>query len=381
MAVGSVTGVGVRGRLGRLLVIVVLALTACVGVPTEQLKSYVDAFEEAVTGGSLIYTAMIPALEAGGATTAEAAPHRHSLGSPVYVRGRCEGDLALYDALLARCKALAAVSQYNQALLLLAQGRTAGAVGPQLQAFYESASSLASLVPVPAVTAVFATAGAVFPAVKAIAEEALRTADAARLRTVLVQGEPQIRALLKALQDDVPKIYDVQYRFYEAELDTAQSDIDRNVNRLKRLVVSHAAPATPALAAERRALDARFDRIFVKPEPGFGEQRLSALGPDPGATAPFAGDTLTEASALLDAIERQVAAFDARVEAWARFRVALGSYDRMLATVDNSFSQLTAASANPFSPGGAMPQLLGSAFTIRDQVREIRTQLDARPLN
>jgi hypothetical protein len=369
---------GLPGRCAAFLLAVCLALVACAGVPAEQLNSYADALDQAAASGSEVYLAMVPALAEVDTTLEPEMPFRTSLGSPVFVRGPCQGELATYPALLARCQALAAVTAYDQALVLLAQGRTADAVGPQLQAFYDSASSLASLVPDPRVTAVFATAGVIFPAVKTIADAALRAVDAAQVRARLEEGEPQVRALLQVLQADVPGIYQVQYRYYENRLNAAQSDIDRSVNRLKGLAVSHAAPLSPALAAERRALDARFDRIFVDPEPGFGGERLSRLGPDPGVTAPFDGETVAAMSSQLDGIERSVGLFKEQVEAWRRFRAALMAYDQMLTDVDIAFGRLLAATANPFASGGSVSQALATAFTIRDQAREIRMQLAAR---
>ena len=367
------------GRGAQALIVACLSLGACVGVPPEQLNSYIDSLEEAEAAGSEVYLALVPALSEDGSTVDPEVAYRASLGSPVFVRGPCQGEIASYPALLARCQAFAAVSAFDQALVQLSEGRSAQAVTPQLQSFHDSAASLVSLVSHPQVTAVFGAAGLVFPAVRTIAEAALRTVDAAQLRAVLVQGAPQVRSLLRALQGDVPRIYQVQYRYFEKRLDEAQSDIDRRVVGLKRLAVSHAAPPSPAIAAERRALDARFDRIFVDAEPGFGDERLSALRPDAGASEPFDGETAGEMSALLDDIERDVDRFRADVEAWRRFRAALAAYDQMLTNVDLAFARLMAATGNPFTRGGAVSQALATAFTIRDQAREIRMQLGARP--
>src|SRR4051812_34947684 len=98
-----------------LLLVLIVALGGCAGVPPAELHAYTDAFGQAQDAGNAIYKAMIPALQAGGGSQASGYPV--SLGPETYDRSGCDPELGAFPDLQARCAALAAVRSFNQAML------------------------------------------------------------------------------------------------------------------------------------------------------------------------------------------------------------------------------------------------------------------------
>ena len=148
--------------------LLLLLLSACAGVPSEDLRSYADAYDKAQSSGILIYKAFLPVVlahpgatasrEAGGGTGATPPPSVASnsflptaLGPRTWVSstGSCD-EFAVSPDLMARCQALGAITEYNQVLLRLDSGENAKALQGRLQTilgFVDGLSSLAAVTP------------------------------------------------------------------------------------------------------------------------------------------------------------------------------------------------------------------------------------------
>ena len=98
---------------------------------------------------------------------------------------------------------------FNQAMLDLQGGASVGAVQAQLGELESGAATLTRLVDLPGVTAIFATAQTLFPALETAARELTLAADRAALKARFDQARPLIEQLLTALQNDVPRIHQV----------------------------------------------------------------------------------------------------------------------------------------------------------------------------
>lgn len=363
-----------------------LVLGSCAGVPPAELRTYSDSFSQAQEAGNAIYRAMIPALQAGeadpgdnaepGKLVASAGAYPLSLGPETYDRSGCDPELAAFAALQARCAALAAVASFNKAMLDLQGGASAGAVQSQLSGLETGAATLTKLISVPGVSAVFAAAQTLFPALESAARELATAADRAALKARFDQARPLIDQLLTALQNDVPAIYNVMRAYYNQRLVNLDLAIGDALKPAFRAAASRAAPGDPGAAMVRQALDARFETIFAGTEATL-PARLQGLESSVSGAPPFGQRDAGQIDTALDAAEPLVVQFKAAGQSWQSFRQALGAYDLMLTQVRTAFAQLASASDNPFAGGGGSAQLLDSALVIRDQANLVQKHLAA----
>ena len=360
--------------IGLVLINVILG---CASVPRQQLQLYTNAFDEARSSSELIYAEMVPTLKEGdGTKTSIDAAFTESLGPGVYSRIDCRPDIQVFEALLARCEAINIVANYNAAMMSLAQGANGSMVLGRLDRAFNSAKTLADMVPIPEVTAIFATAETIFPQIRAILAQALELREQAKLIAKLREGAPLIQDLIEALQADVFEIYNVQRAYYQLRLEKIQSEIDSHVGEAKIVASSFTAPTDASMVALRSTLDARFDALFNQPEPTFGKERLSEVN-SPAGNPPFSAETAVNIGNSLDAVEVEVRKFREVVAKWNEFLSGLRSYDQLLESVDVAFNTLLTMSSDPFAPGGGVQQFIDSTFIVREQAFEIKKQLAA----
>ncbi len=355
--------------------VLINAILGCAAVPRQQLQLYTNAFDEARSSSELIYAEMVPALKEGGGTMTSAdASFTASLGPGVYSRIDCRPDIQVYEALLARCEAINMIANYNSAMMSLAQGASGSMVLGRLDGAFNSAKTLANMAPIPEVKAIFATAEAIFPQIRAILGQALKLRDQAKLKTKLKEGAPLIQDLIKALQTDVFEIYNVQRAYYQFRLEKIQNEIDAHVGEAKKIAFSFTAPTDASMIVLRSTLDAQFDALFNQPEPIFGKELLSEVN-GPVGNPPFSAETAVNIGKSLDAIEVEVRRFQEVVTKWNEFLSALRSYDQLLESVNTAFNTLLTMSSDPFAPGGEVQQFIDATLIVREQALEIKKQL------
>jgi hypothetical protein len=230
------------------------------------------------------------------------------------------------------------------------------------------------MAPIPEVKAIFATAEAIFPQIRAILGQALKLRDQAKLKTKLKEGAPLIQDLIKALQTDVFEIYNVQRAYYQFRLEKIQNEIDAHVGEAKKIAFSFTAPTDASMIVLRSTLDAQFDALFNQPEPIFGKELLSEVN-GPVGNPPFSAETAVNIGKSLDAIEVEVRRFQEVVTKWNEFLSALRSYDQLLESVNTAFNTLLTMSSDPFAPGGEVQQFIDATLIVREQALEIKKQL------
>jgi hypothetical protein len=352
-----------------------MLLGGCASVPIAQLQAYSNAYDEAKSAAMLVYGDAAPALVAGGL---QRAPFAASLGPDVIDRDDCGAVIASIAELRARCQAMAALKGYNQALLDLAAGKGTDDILRQVDIAFNSVSSLAAIVPGTPAAAALGTATAILPALKGILGQALKLRERAALREALAQGEPYVRALIQSLRDDVERLYAVQRAYAVGRLDAIKNDMDRSLSPAFRTVSDRAPPVDPAVSSSLGLLAQRFEDIFSDPEPRPGA-RLKLLKPSNAANSkPLDASAIASIDGQLRAATVSVGDFRAAALQFNKSAEALIAYDRLLAAVDRSLTDLLAASTNPFSPGGGADQLLQSVVTVRDDAKEIKQLLAAR---
>ena len=354
---------------------VILLLSGCVSVPTAQLQAYSKAYDEAKSAAILIYADAAPALVAGGLKRAQFSA---SLGPDVFDRDGCGAVVASIAELRVRCQAMVALTGYNQALLDIAAGKSSDDILTQVDQAFNSVSSLAVIVPGSSAAAALGNATTIFPALQGILGEALKLRDRAALRDALMQGSPYVRSLIQSLRDDVDHLYEVQRTSTVARLDGIKNEIDRSLSPAFRMVALHSPPVDPAVSSSLGLLAQRFDDVFTAPEPSPGA-RLKLIKPSNVAgSRPLDASAVTSIDGQLRAATASVADFKTAVTQFNKSSEALGRYDRLLAAVDRSLTELLMASSRPFSPGGGTDELLKNIVTIRDDARDIKQLLSAR---
>lgn len=368
------------------------ALGACGGVSAPQLRAYSDAFSQARDGGEQIYAALVPAAREYDKVPAPPMLFPLSLGARSFHQGGCAiiidsadetaaaraagrapGDPRdLFDALKARCLTLTVVTRYNDLLLSLAAGPSAAEVRYQAANLQRAVNALAPLAVIPQAGGLIAAVNVFLPPLKMIVEQAATLADQAALRAKLEEGAEPVNGLIEALRLDVPKIYDVQYRYAQLLLTRIDGQITPRINSARQIAAARAPATDPAVIAFRRTLDDRFDALFAKPEPRV-RPALRELS-DRTKPALDIAAALTIAAAL-DETAPLVDRFHAVADEWSRFLAALRSYEKVLASVHSAFQALVHGARDPLAPGGAVAQVTVAATTIQEQVAEIRRLL------
>jgi hypothetical protein len=363
------------------------AVVGCAGVPVEQLQAYSGAYEEAREAGSLLYERAAVAVwtaeatgVAPGAPPPDDPPYQATLGPANYGTGACGFGAAgvIPESVLARCQAFAAVTRYNEILLKLASGDPAVAVRSELAQLNHGLGTLRGFLTDNAVLAeILRGVAPVLGPLASIVDQAQQLASAAAVRQELDKGRPHIQAIVTALQEDVPRLYDIQRDYYVVQLTTLVNTTNIEVYRpAGRLLIGHAPPSTPGLVSERAAVTAHFDDLLAELE-DFPAKPLGGLAGE--ATAqPYTSATTEALRSHVAELETRVGHYRGLAADWRAYEQALRRYDAMLAEVGGALATLgTNDVGNFFAANGAIAQWLSSAVTVRDAALDIEALLTA----
>lgn len=364
---------------------VAVAVAGCAGVPSEDLRAYAGAYDQAKTAGVQVYKEYLPsaliqqqqAAEAAGAAPDGGIPSVADdpylvefLGPRKWVSaapGTCDVFKDAPDV-LARCDALAAVSDYNQVLLRLDSGESAAALTGQvakIKGVLDGLTGLAATTP----AAPFLVAGSVlFAPLSAILGEALTLRDRAILRAKLNEGAPLVAEILARLRTDAATVFYAQYDQTRLLLGDERSAAMLNANDMLGTVAG-LQPPSGALASATDSLGQRYEAAVAKlgsPRPFTLASQYGALG-----NGAFGADHFQDLTTSLERLEAAADRHEALVESWRAFSEALRQYDAMLAAVEHSHSTLVARSNDPFAPGGGSIRLIESLTAVRDHALEI----------
>jgi hypothetical protein len=150
-------------------------------------------------------------------------------GIPTVQRGFCARDSYYYSeigdppATRAFRRALAAVGDYTELLLILAEGRNLAVAQAQLQSV---AGNLGSAIEAAGVAGAGAIAQSTLGALQPLIDLAAKDANAEELRRVVREEAPKVRALLAALRDAAPAVFNTlseeAFRRFDAAEDNAE---------------------------------------------------------------------------------------------------------------------------------------------------------------
>ena len=366
-------------------ILLLLLVAACAGVPSEDLRSYADAYDKAQSSGLLIYKAFLPVVQEHQATSISDDTGSSAAGTPppsvasksylaaalgphVWVSntGSCD-EFAVFPDLMARCQALGAITEYNQVLLRLDSGESAQAVQTRLQTIQQYVGGLASLTG--------ATLGAPFlvasKALIGIIGQALTIKDRQALLSKLNEGAPTAAKLITLLQKDIGVMYTAQWDYYARLLDEQDIAITNNANRALRIVASHKSPEGLELKSAMQDLEQRYNAALVSL--GSSAPQLPKIENTFGTSGggPFTLVELNQIAEDVKGMESATKQFPELQKNWRTYVAALRAYDAMLVAVQNSLTTLVTRSNDPLAPGGGTALLIQSATMIRDHAQQI----------
>jgi hypothetical protein len=367
-----------------LLALVALVASGCTAIPPEQLRAYGDAYEEAREAGSLLYQRAAVAIRADDAMAPAAgpdaaSPYPRTLGPTTYATGACDfdgKDGAVPASVTARCEAFATVTTYNEILVKLAAGDPAVAVRSELAQLSVALGGLHTFVQEnTAVQTLLASAGPVVGPLLGIVDQAQKLANAAALQQELARGRPHVQAILQALREDVPRLYELERAYTVVQLRKLTFQVADIHDAAADIVDRHALPTAQPESGDRTAIVGRFDALLDDLElPGLEkDDRLSRQSP---GTTPHTAATTVALRAQLDRLEPVAENYRTVAAEWHAYVGALRLYDGMLMELGGSLASLgTTDATNVFATNGAAEQWLSSALAIRDSAREIKASL------
>ncbi len=205
-----------------LLLSVFLLAGGCTAIPTEDLRNYDQAFQQAKLAGDLVLDKVAPIIAKRQGTGA---------GCPVTTTGyhSCFDALGILSdgrsndprSILIRRAALQTIADYNTVLVAVADGRFRFGSTAQINDLLASAQTLVQLtsVAVPGVPSLFS--GAAMSALSGLINQLQTIRSAVELRRALIAGAPTIQKMLVALASDTPTLYDIYLTAKKIEITAA----------------------------------------------------------------------------------------------------------------------------------------------------------------
>lgn len=186
-------------------------LVGCATIPEQEVQNYAIAFQQARLAGDLVFDKVSPIIaedtpetDGGCAKTSEG---YYSCFDPLSVltAGRSDDPRSV----LVRRAALQSISNYNSALLAIAEGRFTIAETAEVGELLESGQLLLGLTATPVPGLPSLASDATFAAVRGLVAEIQEARSAVSIRRAIVDGAPTIQALLSALAQETPHIYNI----------------------------------------------------------------------------------------------------------------------------------------------------------------------------
>ena len=355
-------------RIGQLAFCALLLtiISACSEVPQQELTTYVDAYNQARSASEQVLTDLVASREKIKAYQAEKAARETQ---PVTTRGvyvpptmRASGSGP--DAIAVRLAALALVSQYNDILVVIAEGKRVEALQAKVQSAAGTATKLLSL----AGTAV-PGAGALTGLLQMIASEAQKYADREAFAKAIKNGAPLIKQIVQFLIDETPLIVQVHEGVWDAESAPLRGQASRVVRSILAEVKQY---GPPALDSPEEARVATIEAILTKQMTQI-QPRTVTLNFD--GQAPVTAQELGQLEAGLPQVEAAVRAFVENRQKSPALRALMDQYVNTLSTTQNALDNVSLALDRPVDFTRIAVELLETAISIKQQYATYKAAL------
>lgn len=339
-----------RSIVAALLVAIV---AACGTIPTDALNAYVGAFNAAREASDDFFIQFGQTQAAAKAFIARHNPTPAAPFSPYPTSLTSSAAQGVDRDVEAMRLSFEVVAQYNNALVALADGKSVETVGAATEGLL---TAVGNFIPV---------AGPVVGAASTLARELEKARLREEFKAALAKGAPLVRQILAIIDENVDTNYANNVLLADNKRTLLVADAIDKVRKLIGLSQLHVAPDD--LDAQQAQLDALLQPITQETN----APKAFPLGYDP-SMAPYTAATEAQVTALMEAIGRDVAAYEtlnARLNGLAK---AGREYKQLLQVVQASLSALEAADATPPNLNAQAAEILRLGFLIKTHVEEVR---------
>lgn len=355
--------------------VVLLGLTACAQVPVEDFADYSRAFAEVRASGDLLLDDVSEAFAFAARHNAPAA-----LPEPGPLPGRFDpaaflvgdaGAAADPPEVAARRAALATVTAYNDALLMLAEGRSAADAAASVGRLGDQASRLSAMIGVGTNPLVGIAVGGLQEAVRIA--ESLRAQEA--FKTALLAGSDDVHGILKALIADTPAMYDVVKQRLVFDLNERQAALNGPLNTMRTLAGAAAAP-TGEFATGHTRIEAELSQAVSGILPAVRVELPASLD----VNAPAYGQEVAAGLQVQLTRIRDIADEHEAVIVRAKaYHEVLGSYVVMIDRTGRALTAIEAVVASPPDPFDMARKLIRVGVDLKEKALSLRRDvLDLR---
>ena len=334
----------------------VLLATACAEIPQQELGTYVEAYGQARSATEQVLTDLIAAREEIKANQAAAAAAKAPVRRGVYVPPTERSGASGPDAIGSRLAALALVSQYNDILVAIAEGKRVAVLQAKVQGAAQVATELLSLA-----GASFPGVGALTGLLQTIASEAQKYKDRKDFADAVRAGAPLVKDILQFFIQDTPLIVAVHEGVWDAEGAPLRNQADRIARSIFAEVRQSAPP--PAGSPEQKKLGAIESHLTEE----LSKIRPGAVTLQPAGRTPLTMATLEGMDADLGSLDMAVAAYLENQRKSPALRALMDKYVDTLAATQAALDNVAKALDRPVDISKAAIELLDSAIAIKQQ--------------
>ena len=357
-----------QSRIRRLALCALLlaVISACAEVPQQELSIYVDAYNQARSSSEQVLIDLVASREKIRAYHAEKAARETqpavTLGDYVPPTKRESGFGP--DAITVRLAALALVSQYNDILVAIAEGKKVGALQAKVQGAAVTATRLLSLA-----GTTIPGAGGLTGLLQTIASVAQKYADRQAFAEAIKEGAPLVKQIVQFLIDETPLIVEVHEGVWDAESASLRGQANRIVRSIKAEARQHGPPA-PGSPEEARVAEIESNITEQLTQIRQGEVRLSFDG-----ATPVTPEVLGQLETDLPQVEAATRAFLENRQKSPALRALMDQYVNSLSTTQNALDNVSLALDRPVDFTRVATELLEAAISIKQQYATYKAAL------
>lgn len=333
-------------------------LSACAGIPKQELSTYVSAYNQTRLAAEQVLTDLVASQEKIKTYHKEedARNSQPTKNRAEYVPPNKRGTGAGPDAIAVRLAALALVSQYNDLLVAIAEGKRVEILQANLQVSANTAMHLLSL------------AGTTIPGADALTG-LLRTAAAAAQKyvdrqafvKVIGEGAPLVKQILQFLIDETPLIVQVHEGIWDAESAPLRGKVSRIVRSMLAQARKYKSPPSKSIKKKRATkIESRLAGLISLIEPR--EVKLTF-----GGTTSVPPEMLTQLETNLSQVEVAVRVFLENRKKSPTLRALMDEYVNALSTTQMALDNVSLALKQPVDFAQVTTDLLETAISLKQQ--------------
>lgn len=341
-------------------------ISACAVVPQQELTTYVDAYNQVRSASEQVLTDLIASHEKIKAYQAEKATRqtRPVANRVEYVPPTKRESGSGPDAISVRLAALALISQYNDILVMIAEGKRVEALQAKVQGAADTATRLLSLA-----GTTIPGAGTLTGLLQNIASVAQKYADRQIFAEAIQKGAPLVKQIVQFLIDETPLIVQVHEGVWDAESALLRGQANRIVRSILAEAKKYGPPASDSPEAARvMELESNLTKQLTLIRAR--EVRLRFVG-----ATPLTPQVLGQLEAGLPQVEAAVRTFLENRQKSPALRALMDQYVNTLSTTQKALDNVSLALDRPVDFTRVATELLETAISIKQQYATYKAAL------